>query len=66
MEDVFVDKKCRGQGLGSALIKAAIGEAKKRKCYKLIATSRKTKPELKKYYARFGLKVWGTEFRLDL
>lgn len=65
MEDVFVDEKYRGQGLGSELIKAVIQEAQKRKCYKLIATSRNSKPELQKYYAKFGLKVWGVEYRMD-
>lgn len=63
LEDVFVDPKYRGLGLGSNLILAAIAEAKKHKCYKLIATSRNTKPELRKFYKRFGLNVWGTEFR---
>ena len=65
LEDVFVYKKYRGQGLGSKLILAAIAEAKKRKCYKLIATSRNAKPELKKFYKKFGLNVWGVEFRKD-
>lgn len=66
LEDVYVDEKYRGQGLGSQLILAVIAEAKKRKCYKLVATARLTKPELKDYYGKFGLKVWGNEFRLDL
>lgn len=65
LEDVFVDKKYRGHGLGSKLIQAAVVEAKKRKCYKLIATSRNSKPELRKFYHRFGLDVWGVEFRKD-
>ncbi len=65
LEDVFVDESLRGQGFGTKLIEAVIKEAKKRKCYKLIATSRHSKPELVKYYARFGLKVWGVEYRLD-
>jgi len=63
LEDVFVHEKYRGLGLGSKLVKAAAAEAKKRKCYKLIATSRNAKPELKKFYGKFGLKVWGVEFR---
>jgi GNAT superfamily N-acetyltransferase len=66
LEDVFVDQNFRSRGLGSQLVTAALAEAKKRKCYKVIATSRKTKSELKSYYARFGLRVWGTEFRIDL
>lgn len=66
LEDVFVEPKYRGSGLGSKLIWAVVAEAKKRNCYKLIATSRNTKPELKKFYKRFGLNVWGVEFRKDL
>jgi len=63
LEDVFVNERYRGQGLGSKLVVAVIAEAKKRKCYKLIATSRNAKPELRKFYKRFGLDVWGVEYR---
>src|SRR5476649_2511562 len=66
LEDVFVHEKYREQGLGSKLVLAVIAEAKKRKCYKLIATSRNSKPQLRKFYKRFGLNVWGVEFRKDL
>lgn len=65
LEDVFVNEKYRGQGLGSKLITTALAEAKRQGCYKVIATSRNTKPGLKKYYAKFGLKVWGVEYRKD-
>ena len=65
LEDVFVNEKYRGHGLGSKLVLAAVAEAKKRKCYKLIATSRVSKPELRKFYKKFGLDVWGVEFRID-
>ena len=65
LEDVFVNEKYRGRGLGSKLVLAAVAEAKKRKCYKLIATSRSSKPELKKFYKKFGLEIWGVEFRKD-
>src|ERR1035441_3841215 len=66
LEDVFVSEHYRNQGLGSKLIDAAIAEARKRGCYKLIATSRNTKPQLRQFYKRFGLEVWGVEFRKDL
>jgi GNAT superfamily N-acetyltransferase len=66
LEDVFVEESARGMGLGTKLIQIVIKEAKKRKCYKIIATSRNSKPELVKYYAKFGLKVWGVEYRMDL
>lgn len=65
LEDVFVDEAYRMHGLGSKLVTAAVAEAKKHKCYKLIATSRNTKPQLRKFYKKFGLEVWGVEFRKD-
>lgn len=66
LEDLFVEKKHRGRGIGSALVKAAIAEAKKRRCYKLIGTSRASRREVHRFYARLGLKKRGFEFRLDL
>lgn len=65
LEDVFVAENQRSRGYGSKLVIEAIKEAKKRSCYKLIATSRVSKPEMKKYYQKFGFKVWGSEFRMD-
>lgn len=65
MEDVFVEESLRGQGIGSKLIKRLIEEAKKRKCYKLIGTSRYVRPEVHKLYERHGFKDWGKEFRID-
>ncbi|OGH68293.1 MAG: hypothetical protein A3I29_04445 [Candidatus Magasanikbacteria bacterium RIFCSPLOWO2_02_FULL_44_11] len=65
LEDVFVDKESRGRGIGRALVEAAIDEAKKEKCYKLICTSRHTKEELHSWYEKVGFKNHGNEFRLD-
>jgi len=65
MEDVFVDEKMRKHGLGSRMIKEIFKEAKKRKCYKLIATSRMNRPKVHKYYSKFGFKKHGYEFRID-
>jgi GNAT superfamily N-acetyltransferase len=65
LEDVFVQEDQRGRGVGSKLIIAAIAEAKKRKCYKIIATSRNSKKELHGYYKKFGFKLHGVELRID-
>lgn len=64
MEDVFVDESLRGQGIGSKLILEVVKEAKKN-CYKLIATSRFSRPKVHKLYHRFGFKKHGVEFRMD-
>ncbi len=65
MEDVFVQESQRGKGLGSKLILEVIKQAKKHKCYKLIATSRTSRPKVHKLYQRFGFKRWGLEFRIN-
>ncbi len=66
LEDVYVDKKYRGRGIGTALVKKIIKKARKMGCYKLIATSRFKRKNVYKFYQRLGLKKFGYEFRLDL
>ena len=65
IEDVFVDEKYRGQGIGTDLVKAMIEEAKANDCYKLILTSRYEKPKVHALYEKIGFKDHGKEFRLD-
>ena len=65
LEDVFVDEACRGKGYGRELVHAVIDEAQKRKCYKLIATSRESRPEVHAMYEKYGMKKYGLEFRIN-
>ncbi|HEY7600940.1 MAG TPA: GNAT family N-acetyltransferase [Methylomirabilota bacterium] len=65
LEDVFVDEAGRGQGIGAALVRHVIDEARRRGCYKLIATSRDERPRVHALYRRLGFAEWGREFRLD-
>jgi len=66
LEDVFVEESYRGQKLGTKLVNAAIDEARKRGCYKIIATSREGRERLHTYYENLGLKKYGYAFRIDL
>lgn len=66
LEDIFVDEKFRGRGIGTKILQAVISEAKKRKCYKLVGTSRKLRVKVHQWYARWGFKKCGYEFRMDL
>lgn len=66
IEDVYVDARCRGKGYGTELVEALIDEAKREGCYKIVLTSRNTKPEVHRFYAKFGFEEWGKEFRLPL
>lgn len=66
LEDLFVAESQRGKGLGSRLVLEAIKEAKKRKCYKIIGTSRFSNLAAHRLYTKLGLKKHGAEFRLDM
>ena len=66
IEDLFVEEKWRGKGLGSKLVKAALTQAKKEGCYKVLATSRHTRPQVHEFYMKLGFQEWGKEFRMNL
>ena len=65
MEDVYVEETHRGMGIGSKLVKKAIEAAKEAKCYKLIATSRTSRPKVHQLYEKLGFSQRGFEFRID-
>jgi len=48
------------------LVQAAIEEAKKIGCYKLVATTRHHREIVCAWYEKFGFKNYGAEFRMDL
>jgi GNAT superfamily N-acetyltransferase len=66
LEDVFVEEKNRGKGIGTKLVKTLIGEARKQKCYKIICTSRYKNSDVHKLYEKLGFKDYGKEFRINL
>jgi GNAT superfamily N-acetyltransferase len=65
LEDVFVDESQRGSGLGTRLVQEVVAAAKENKCYKLIATSRDSRPKVHELYRRLGFSDHGREFRID-
>jgi GNAT superfamily N-acetyltransferase len=65
LEDVYVDENHRGKGIGKQLVKVAIEGAKKRGCYKLIATSRYARDTVHQFYKNLGFKERGFEFRMN-
>ncbi|MEM6519748.1 MAG: GNAT family N-acetyltransferase [Cyanobacteria bacterium P01_D01_bin.71] len=66
IEDVFVEQVYLGQGMGPALVKRAIELTKEANCYKLIATSRTSRPQVHDLYKQLGLTQHGVEFRLKV
>ena len=66
LEDVFVEETHRSKGLGTQLVKAAIEEAKKLHCTKIIGTSRYSRPSVHEWYTKLGFEDYGKEFRMNL
>lgn len=66
LEDVYVDESRRGEGLGTELVRAVIDAAREAQCYKLIATSRVSRPKVHTLYERLGFENHGFEFRMEL
>jgi glucosamine-phosphate N-acetyltransferase len=62
IEDVVVHKECQKKGIGSALVEHAVGEAKKRGCYKVILDCFE---HLVPFYDRFGFRVFNIGMRCD-
>src|SRR5258705_13377021 len=65
LEDVYVDESRRGSGLGTALVKEVISAAREAGCYKLVATSRMSRPKVHELYQRLGFEKHGVEFRMS-
>lgn len=66
LEDVFVEEDARGRGVARQLVHEIIEEAKILGCYKILATSRFSRPVVHEMYERYGFKKHGFEFRMDL
>jgi len=65
LEDVFVDPKYQGKGIGKKFVRKIMEVAQQRKCYKVIAYSRISNKRAHTLYEKLGLKKFGFEFRLD-
>lgn len=65
LEDVYVDKNYRGNGLGKEIVRNVISFAREAGCYKIIATSRTGREKVHKLYADLGFSEYGKEFRMN-
>jgi ribosomal protein S18 acetylase RimI-like enzyme len=67
IEDMIIDEKYRGQGLGRMLMEELIKIAKKKKAKKINLTSRSQRVEARKLYESLGFELIDTGvFKLDL
>jgi glucosamine-phosphate N-acetyltransferase len=62
IEDVSVRKGYEGIGIGGSVVQAAVKEAKRLGCYKVILDCNE---KLVEFYGRLGFKRHGVEMRID-
>ncbi len=65
IENVVVDQRHRGKGIGEALITRAIKEARGAGCYKVSLTSNKFRKEAHRFYERLGFGRTHEAFRIN-
>lgn len=66
IEGVRVRSHLRGQGIGAALVKHAVGIARDRKCRLVQLTTDKSRPDALAFYERLGFRASHEGLKLDL
>ena len=67
VENVVVDEHCRGQGIGTSMMRFAMDEARRQRCYKLTLSSNLKRERAHAFYDALGFERHGYSFvvRLD-
>jgi GNAT superfamily N-acetyltransferase len=66
IEGVRIQKRCRGNGLGTQFFKWAINRAKAKNCHLMQLTSDKQRASAIKFYEKLGFKASHEGFKLSL
>lgn len=66
LESVHVRADCRSQGIGRALVRAAVEEARARGCYRVQLTSNTVRADAHRFYRQLGFEPTHVGFKLEL
>jgi GNAT superfamily N-acetyltransferase len=66
VETVFVDATARGRGVGEAMMRWAIDEARRRGCFRLQLTTNKARARAHRFYERLGFTASHEGMKLSL
>ncbi len=66
VEDVVVDPQMQGQGVGAAMMQAAMDLARDKGCYKLVLSSNAKRVRAHAFYERLGFTRHGISFSVTL
>jgi GNAT superfamily N-acetyltransferase len=66
VEDVVVEPAQQGKGVGRAMMQHALGEARRRRCYKLTLSSNMKRDRAHAFYESLGFRRHGYSFLVEL
>jgi GNAT superfamily N-acetyltransferase len=66
VEDVVVDPRLHGRGIGQAMMRFAIERCRDKGCYKLMLSSNAKRERAHVFYEKLGFARHGYSFRVDL
>jgi ribosomal protein S18 acetylase RimI-like enzyme len=66
VEDVAVDPASQGEGIGQAMMRHAMAEARAAGCYKLALSSNAKRERAHAFYEKLGFERHGYSFRINL
>jgi GNAT superfamily N-acetyltransferase len=66
VENVVVDPSCQGQGIGKVLMEAAMEEAARQGCYKLMLSSNEKRTDAHRFYDHLGFTRHGISFLVEV
>lgn len=66
VENVVVDRSCRGMGIGAAMMRRAMEMARGKGCYKIALSSGEHRPDAHRFYENLGFKRHGFSFYTEL
>ncbi|MCL2774968.1 MAG: bifunctional histidine phosphatase family protein/GNAT family N-acetyltransferase [Oscillospiraceae bacterium] len=66
IEDVVVSQEYQGKGIGTEMIKYALGICKTKSCYKVCLSSNVKRENAHKFYESLGFKIHGYSFLIEL
>jgi GNAT superfamily N-acetyltransferase len=66
VENVVVDPSCQGQGIGKVLMEAAMEEAARQGCYKLMLSSNEKRTDAHGFYDHLGFTRHGISFLVEI
>ena len=64
VENLVIDTRYRRRGLGRLLMDYAVARAKEARCYKIVLSSDKRRPEAHRFYRSLGFEASAHGFRL--